>query len=905
MITLREELVKYREHKLKGVLLRSKARWVEDGERVTSYFCSLEKRHYINKTMNKLTMDNDRSITDKSTIRQEVRNFYFNLYSKKDVDDVDVANLVHNLPCLSDNDAQSLEGELSYEEISIALKNMKNGKSPGSDGFPVEFFKFFWKKIGYFVLRSLNEGFRKGHLSTTQKEGIIICIPKTDKSRDKIKNWRPISLLNTVYKIGSASIANRIKTVLTNLIHEDQTGFISGRYIGDNIRLIYDIISYVTDNNMPGILLCLDFEKAFDSVDWGFMFKTLKLFGFKQDILKWISTFYNNLKSTVLINGHTSDWFDISRGCRQGDPISPYLFVLCAEIMANMIRENDNIKGISINNREFKLSQYADDSEIMLQGDRESFEQCFTCIDIFGKVSGLKLNITKTSATWLGSTRNSNIKYTPHLDLQWNPEKFKILGIWFTNDLSNMVKINYKEKFQEILILYKIWLKRQLTPFGRVAILKSLILSKLIFLWILLPNPPTNMIEEIQASIFTFIWGSKNDKISRTMSVQTEENGGLGIPDIKTYIKSLKLSWIKKVIASNLPWKSILTYVYPESQKVEYVGCKLPKSNKLNAFWKNVFYSYEILGDNTIVTCSEEALAEPIFYNNRFKIGGVCYFYERWYEAGIRQVKDLLDDNGHFFTFNALNQKYNLNERNFFKHMQCIQSLRQFLRKHNIQIDNMNCCDKNVTLKIFQQCPRGSRLFYNIILSKQCSPKFATKWEAKLQCQIDWKRTLSFVHKIKEVKLKWFQIRIVHRILGTNVTLYCMRLRPNNCCTFCGTTRENISHIFVDCTIVKAFLLDVKRCMVQCNIIDNQFTFDPLLLLFGYSDDNGDETFMYVMLVVRFYIYKCRCEGSQPVFVSFQQYMKKVYLVQKQIARQNHVLNSFEDKWINWQTFIA
>ena len=126
-------------------------------------------------------------------------------------------------------------------------------------------------QLGSFVVRSLNDGFRKGQLSTTQKEGVIKGRPKGDKSKDLIKNWRPISLLNVVYKIVSACIAKRLKSVLPSLINEDQTGFMANRYIGDNIRLIYDLISYLYRENKPGLLLCLDFEKAFDSVDWKFV----------------------------------------------------------------------------------------------------------------------------------------------------------------------------------------------------------------------------------------------------------------------------------------------------------------------------------------------------------------------------------------------------------------------------------------------------------------------------------------------------------------------------------------------------------------------------------------------------------------------------------------------------------
>ena len=132
---------------------------------------------------------------------------------------------------------------------------MQNNKSPGSTGFTTEFFNFFWKDLGLFIVRSLNYGFEIGELSSTQKEGIITCIPKGDKSRKFIKNWRPISLLNVSYKIASGCIANRIKKLLPFIIDLDQSGFLSGRFTGDNIRLIYDILSYSNKENKKGLMV--------------------------------------------------------------------------------------------------------------------------------------------------------------------------------------------------------------------------------------------------------------------------------------------------------------------------------------------------------------------------------------------------------------------------------------------------------------------------------------------------------------------------------------------------------------------------------------------------------------------------------------------------------------------------
>ncbi len=272
---------------------------------------------------------------------------------------------------------------------------MSNGKSPGSDGFSVEFFKFFWKDLGYFLIKSLNYGYSNGEVSVTQKEGIITCIPKGNKNKQLLKNWRPISLLNVTYKIASATIANRIKTILPHIINEDQTGFISGRYIGENIRTVYDLFDYTANNDIPGLLLLIDFEKAFDSVSWLFINNVLNFLNFGPSIRNWFKTFYKNIKSRVIVNGHLSSWLPIGRGCRQGDPLSPYIFVICAEILAHLIRNNPNIKGINIHGNTFLLSQYADDTSIFLDGSTRSLEHTLLVLKFYEKISGLGLNVEK------------------------------------------------------------------------------------------------------------------------------------------------------------------------------------------------------------------------------------------------------------------------------------------------------------------------------------------------------------------------------------------------------------------------------------------------------------------------------------------------------------------------------
>lgn len=172
--------------------------------------------------------------------------------------------------------------------------------------------------------------------------------------------------------------------------------------------MIYDVIDVAQDKHIPGMILLIDFEKAFDSISWKFMYNTLHFFNFGPDLIKWVSVLYNGAKLCVIQNGIFSKFFEIGRGCRQGDPVSPYLFNLCVEILGLLIRQNKNIRGIRIGKEKVCLLQYADDTVLFLDGSEKSLKSALDLLFQFSKFSGLKPNISKTKAIWIGSKINSN-----------------------------------------------------------------------------------------------------------------------------------------------------------------------------------------------------------------------------------------------------------------------------------------------------------------------------------------------------------------------------------------------------------------------------------------------------------------------------------------------------------------
>ena len=239
---------------------------------------------------------------------------------------------------------------------TFLLNEFKTEKSPSTDGLQAEFNKHFWKELHADMLHSFNYAYDSGKLSISQRRGIITFIPKPNKNTTALDNFRPISLLNTDYKILTKVIAKRLEKVLPKIINPDQTGYIKNRYIGENVRLISDIMVYTEENNMPGIALFIDFRKAFDTIEWDFINNCLKRFNFGPDIQNWVKILSNNVSSCVLNNGFASEFFPVERGVRQGCPLSRLLFVIGIEILARAIKNDPAIKGINVGEKEFKVS---------------------------------------------------------------------------------------------------------------------------------------------------------------------------------------------------------------------------------------------------------------------------------------------------------------------------------------------------------------------------------------------------------------------------------------------------------------------------------------------------------------------------------------------------------------------
>ena len=493
------ELQRLHQKDLDALKIRTQIQYTEEGEKSTRYFYSLERQHQTKQTINVLTKDNLDTITEPSDLITETHNFYKHLYSSEPTDPhKQDAFLQINTPILSPDERNICEGHVTQHELNKALLSMENNKSPGLEGLTTNFYKHFWNILGPDLTNILNFAYENGSLALSQRRGVISLLFKKG-DRTKLKNWRPITLLNTDYKILTKALANRLQQTLPLLIHTDQTACIPGRTINDNLRLIQDAIHYANETQTPLALISVDQLKAFDRVSHTYLFKVLRHFGFGPSFLRWIEILYTETMSSVKINGWMTAFIPIQRGLRQGCALSMPLYVLIAELLATHIRTHQGVKGFQHPQATPKISQYADDTTLLL-ADYNSITNAFQIFQAYEAASGAHINLQKCKGLWSGSYRARADSPTP---FEWSNTSLpdKLLGLYVGNiDCTNK---NLESKIQKLRNITAAWRHRDLSLKGRALVINGLLTSTL---WYLATNIhfPAWAIQEIEDIIYSF-----------------------------------------------------------------------------------------------------------------------------------------------------------------------------------------------------------------------------------------------------------------------------------------------------------------------------------------------------------------------------------------------------------------
>jgi hypothetical protein len=886
---VKSELEAIEKYKTKGAIIRSKISWTEEGEKNSAFFLRQEKQNYLNKTITELKV-NGKYIDNPKDILKAEKEFYSHLYQENTdiINNTEINTFISDnyVPKIKEDIKKTMDEPITEKEILYSLKSLKNNKSPGTDGLTTEFFKFFWSDIKELLLNSYTYSLNYGNLSCEQKRGIISLIPKKDKDRHSLSNWRPLTLLNTDYKILSKAIANRIKEQLPDIISEDQNGFIKGRYIGINIRKIEDVLQFTNNYDIPGYIMNLDFEKAFDTIKWSSIYDSLRMFNFGENMIRYINTLYNNISSCVINNGSISEWFYPNRGVRQGCPLSPYLFILVAEILAIKVRCDTKINGISINNGTYLISQLADDTMLFLS-DIDSVKHILTTLEEFKNISGLKINQNKTELTPLGPNAKKKIEIK---NLKQRMNSVKSLGIEITGNEEDHYNLNFKARLIKIKSLLNNWKQRTLSLKGKITIINSLIIPMIIYPSSLIYTPQT-VISELKTLILDFIWHGKTSKISYNTLIQRIDHGGLKLIDIESKITSIQLNWIKRLIDTDMSnWQAIVKKLLNSNELEEYFKQNRNPVKTYSLFYNSIIKNWGKL--RTTINPNKYLLKNEIIWNNKhIKINEKSINWKKWINSGIYKIEDILDKDSRFLKLETLKEKYKLNV-NILNYISLIKNIpKAWLEILKDKSDIPSDTDLKL-VRILNGNINAKDIYWILVDRKYKEHPSIRKWEEDYPALVEeneiWPKIYynSYI-TTRETTLQSFQYRIINRTINCTKKLYDWGISSTPNCLYCGAV-DNIIHFLLKCEKVKNFWKSLLSWWNSMNIQNIYIYGNDLAenIIFGFHIiDETFRTLNYICLNAKYYIYKKRIwENNNICFFEFLIILKNKLIIEKQIC---------------------
>ena len=802
------------QEKVDGIRIRSKCDWYEYGEKSSKFFLNLEKNRATQNHIRTI-LSNEKEVDDQKEINNELYSFYKTLFSqKKQFPKHNFESYLNQItiPKLTKERLQECEGEITEAELFKALQSMENNKTPGNDGLTKEFYVTFWMDVKIPLILSVKKAFYKKELSTSQKQAIIKLIEKKEKDKRFIKNWRPISLLNVDVKLISKVLATRLRNVLPNLISSSQTAYVKNRFISEGGRLISDILEVTDYFKINGLLLTIDIEKAFDSVNHLFLISVLDKYGFGKEFIEWIKILLKNQESCVINGGRTTKYFKLERGTRQGDPISAYLFILVLEIVFLIIKKNKNIKGIDIFSHNFLYTAYADDTTFFLK-DEKSVIEVMKVLDEFSLYSGLKPHRSKCEIAGIGVLKGEKVALCGMECINLNDCTIKILGIHYSYNKKLENENNFKKYITKIEKVLKYWRMRQLSIEGKITIFKTLAISKIVHL-ALVTNVPVTTINQLNKIQKEFIWKGGNPKIKHSTLCNTHENGGLKNVDISSKIVSLQCSWIKRLYDDSFhSWKVIPLYLIKKQLGEHFKfhsNLKVKNANlkRFPQYYKEIisnwskYLSFPPSIPSTIAS-------QIVWYNKYILIDNDSIYIPSLSKKQINYVGQFFENDGKTKMWEKLRTEYNLPSSKKFVWMQIINALPKSWKEtfltnegnlNNLVIHDHHLLKKN---QIYSLNKLNSKELYNIqIASNDVKPTSQLHYEQVFQSSnLEWKEIYLLPRLVTlDSNLRIFQYKLLNNILYLNKMLFKFGKVTSPLCSFCKLEDETPLHLFYFCS---------------------------------------------------------------------------------------------------------
>lgn len=569
--------------------------------------------------------------------------------------------------------------------------------------------------------------------------------------------------------------------------------------------------------NQDGMIISVDFSKAFDMVHWEFLFRALEWYGFGPNFVDLIRMLFNDIEPCVTNGGTSSGFFKPQWGIRQGYCVSPYLFLLVVEVMAVMIRRSQDIQGIQLSNSEIRIVQFADDSTCLLK-DESSLKHLVAILNRFRGWSGLRLNKSKSMILLPG--RRGPLP--PQLELIPVVRKVKILGIWMFHEdtVQNNIKWNFDPLLNKIKSVCSSWNHRTLSLKGKVTVANSLLMSILQYPCASIFTPP-QVFKDYRNIITQFIWNGRKAKVAFKTLVLPISRGGLNLMDLETRVQSNLLQWPKRfVLAPTSNAALTLGHLLRTDSIVDsfsFTISKVPEGVTHIMFYIQMF-KYWIQFHSTSPT-TETQIRRQVIWNNRWiTSNGQPLFWKDWKRKGINTMDNICNgEEGRLYSHTEIMERY---------HVRCsvLDSLKIRL---SIPIHWRSAITPNwqqpvnppnitgVFISLPGEEPRdistsSSRAVYSaLILQNSKSPTALARWsempedQLRVDNTIEWNNIcLNPYRTMRETKMQSLHYKIINRILPCNVFLRQLRIKETDVCSFCDQL-DSIDHFLFSCKIVQ------------------------------------------------------------------------------------------------------
>lgn len=793
-----------------NLLNKTRHKIYEHGEKIGRILAHQLRQRSAAQCISEITDESGTKHINHSQINQTFYRFYSSLYTSESHKDESLFRSFFdtlNIPSVKQEKASELEQPFSEEEFYSAVKVMQNGKCPGPDGFPTEFFRKFAKELAPLLLSVFQESFTAGSLPPTMRQAVISLIPKKEKDPLACGSYRPISLLNVDSKILAKMLALRLERILPLLISEDQTGFIKNRQLSSNIRRLLNILYDPTPPKGTEVLISLDAEKAFDPVEWDYLFYTLKRFGFGDKFIHWIKILYSLPMAAVRTNNNLSPFFDLQRGTRQGCPLSPLLFALTIEPLAIALRSSIEIKGIVRGGTEHKVSLYADDMLVYMSDPDRSLPKLLELLSSFGKISGYKVNVQKSELMPIDLSCQFIRQPLP---IKICTHKFKYLGIWITNRFKDLYEANFPPLLKCLKSDLDRWNLLPLSLGGRINVIKMNIMPRFLFVFQCIPIFLTrSFFINIDKLLSGFIWNGKIPRIRKEVLQRHKLYGGLSLPNFQYYYWSANIKnilfWIHYPRHENGPKWLQLERASCKQVSLHAIACsKIPLKERVSTFCSNpiVRHSLKIwIQFRRAFSLFEMSRNVPLVGNNMFNPSITDNTFRIWTEKGLSTVKDLYVG-GIFASFEHLKTHFDIPDSHFFRYLQ----LRSFVSTHLSSFPSLPTdCLLDRLIKIPPYIKETIGTVYSLLNMDNSKPLTALKhkWEEELNTDISdtqWQTTLKNIHSSSIcVRHTVTQFKVVHRLHWSKARLVRIRSDIDPMCDRCNTESATLSHMFWSC----------------------------------------------------------------------------------------------------------